>query len=222
VKTAGGLSDKHYPLEVSRKIHSGSGQGSIYATLCWEGIAQKIISILEREKSASITNCFTLQITSRTCNFYVDNKSLVYTHNHKETTTQNVQHIVQAIAERLQTLTQKSESLVFVTGGGLQPSKCLWYTIVWGWNTHGEAYMMPVHQTQSEIWLTVGTTLTLTPLLIQRKETNESSRTLGCYIAPDANTKCEQEILMNKALHLGAAARRRGTTKTEACYKYMV
>jgi hypothetical protein len=81
---------------------------------------------------------------------------------------------------------------------------------------------MPVHQTQAEIWLTVGTTLTLTPLIIQWKETNEESRTLGCYIAPNANTKCEQEILMNKSLHFGAAARRRGTTKTEACYKYMV
>jgi hypothetical protein len=56
VKTAGGLSDKHYPLEVSGKIHSGSGQGSVYATLRWEGITHQIISILEREKSASVTN----------------------------------------------------------------------------------------------------------------------------------------------------------------------
>jgi hypothetical protein len=80
--------------------------------------------------------------------------------------------------------------------------------------------MLPIHQTQAEIWLTVGTTLT--PLLIQRKETNVASKTLGCYIAPDANTKCEHTILMNKALQFGAAARRRGTTKTEAYYKYMV
>jgi hypothetical protein len=79
---------------------------------------------------------------------------------------------------------------------------------------------MPVHQTQAEIWLTVGTTLA--PLLIQLKEMNEAIRTLGCYITPDANTKCEQEVLMNKALHFGAAARRRGTTKKEAYYKYMV
>jgi hypothetical protein len=77
---------------------------------------------------------------------------------------------------RLQTLTHKSERLVFITGGGLQPSKCLWYAIVWGWNANGEAYMQPIHQTQAEIWLTVGTTLT--PLLIQRKERNVASRTL--------------------------------------------
>jgi hypothetical protein len=51
VKTAGGVSDKHYPLEVSGKIHSGSGQGSVYATLCWECITQQIISILEREQA---------------------------------------------------------------------------------------------------------------------------------------------------------------------------
>jgi hypothetical protein len=114
----------------------------------------------------------------------------------------------------------KSEHLVFVTGGGLQPSKCLWYATVWGWNEHGEAFMLPAHQTLAEIWLTVGRTLI--PLLIQRKEINEASRTLGCHIAPDANTKCEQELLMNKALHFGAAARGRGTIKTEAYYKYMV
>jgi hypothetical protein len=220
VKTANGVSSKHYPIEVSGNIHSGSGQGSVYATLCWEGITQQIISILEKEKSASVTNCFTLQITSRTCNFYVDDKSLMCTHDQNESTTQNVKNIVHTIATRLQTLTQKSERLVFVTGGGLQPSKCLWYAIVWGWNEHGEAYMLPVHQTPAEIWLTVGTTLT--PLLIQRKETNETSRTLGCHIAPDANTKTEQQLLMNKALHFGAAARRRGTTKTEAYYKYVV
>jgi hypothetical protein len=80
--------------------------------------------------------------------------------------------------------------------------------------------MLPIHQTRAEIWLTFGTTLT--PLLIQRKETNIASRTLGFYIAPDANTKCEQNGLMNKALQFGAAARRRGTSKTEAYYKYMV
>jgi hypothetical protein len=90
VKTASEVSNKHYPIEVSGNIHSGSGQGSVYATLCWEGITQQIISILEREKSASVTNCFTLRITSRTCNFYVDDKSLMCTHDHNESTTQNV------------------------------------------------------------------------------------------------------------------------------------
>jgi hypothetical protein len=145
VKTASEVSNKHYPIEVSGKIHSGSGQGSVYATLCWEGIIQQIISILERKKSASVTSCFTLQITSRTFNFYVDDKRLVCTHDHNESKTQNVKKIVRTIATRLQTLTRKSERLVFVTGGGLQSSKCLWYAIVWGWNEHGEAYMLPVH-----------------------------------------------------------------------------
>jgi hypothetical protein len=220
VKTANGVSKKHFPIEVSGNIHSRSGQGSVYATLCWEGITQQIISILEWGKSASVTSCFTLQITSITCNFYVNDKRLMFTHDHKESTTQNVKNIVHTITIRLQTLTQKSERLVFLTGGGLQPFTCLWYAIFWGWNEHGEAYMLPVHQTLAEIWLTVGTTLT--PILIQRKATNEASGTLGCHIAPDASTKREQELLMNKALHFGAAARRRGTTKTEAYYKYMV
>jgi hypothetical protein len=91
---------------------------------------------------------------------------------------------------------------------------------VWRWDEHGVAYMLPIHQTPAEIWLTIGSTLT--PLLINQKEMHDAIRTLGCYIAPDANTKCEQEVLMNKALHFGAAARRWGTTKTEAYYKYMV
>jgi hypothetical protein len=81
VKTANGVSKNHDPLEVSGNIHSGVGQGSVYATLCWEGITQQIIAILEREASAQATNFFTLQITSRTCNFYVDDKSLMCTHN---------------------------------------------------------------------------------------------------------------------------------------------
>jgi hypothetical protein len=103
--SANGVSQNHYPLEVSGNIHSGSGQGSVYATLCWEGKTQQIIAILEREASAQATNCFTLQITSRTCNFYVDDKSLICTHNQEETISQNVQTIIQNKATRLQTVT---------------------------------------------------------------------------------------------------------------------
>jgi hypothetical protein len=80
--------------------------------------------------------------------------------------------------------------------------------------------MLPIHQTPAEIWITVGATLS--PLLIARKETHDATRTLGCYLAPDANTKQETEILTNQTLHFGAATRRRGTTKTEAYYKYRI
>jgi hypothetical protein len=44
---------------------------------------------------------------------------------------------------------------------------------------------------------------------------------LGCYLAPDANTKDDENILRNKGLHYGAAQRKRGTSKVEAYYKYM-
>jgi hypothetical protein len=77
VKTAAGTSESYYPLDFSSEIHSGAGQGSVYATLCWEGITHQIIKILKQQKSATVTNCFTLKITSRSCNFYVDNASLI-------------------------------------------------------------------------------------------------------------------------------------------------
>jgi hypothetical protein len=60
IKTASDVSKNHYPLEVSSNIHSGAGQGSVYATLPWEGITPQIIAILEREASAQAMNCFTL------------------------------------------------------------------------------------------------------------------------------------------------------------------
>jgi hypothetical protein len=56
VKTADGICKNHYPLKVSVNIHSGAGKGSVYATLCWEGITQQIIAILEHEGSAQATN----------------------------------------------------------------------------------------------------------------------------------------------------------------------
>jgi hypothetical protein len=87
----------------------------VYATLCWEGITQQIIIILERDKSSSVTNCFNLKVTHRTCNFYVDDKSLICTHDQQETVDQNVQQVVLDLADRLETLTQKSERLVYVT-----------------------------------------------------------------------------------------------------------
>jgi hypothetical protein len=161
-----------------------------------------------------------LKTTSRSCTFYVDDAGLICTHNAAEKTSQNVKCTVLSLAERLQTLTQKSERLVFVTGGALQPQTCLWYALAWGWGEHGIAYMLPVHQTPAEIWLTVGSTLI--PLLIKRKETNEASRNLGCYLATDSNTKQEEEILMNQALHFREAVRRPGTNKTKSYYKYMI
>jgi hypothetical protein len=153
-------------------------------------------------------------------NFYVVDAGLICTQNANETTSQNVKRIVLDLAKRLQTLTQELEGLVFLTGGALQPPKCLWYAITWGWDDNGIAYMLPIHQTPAEIWITVGATLS--PLLIARKETHAATRTLGCYLAPNANTKQETEILTSQALHFGAAARRRGTTKTEAYYKYII
>jgi hypothetical protein len=56
VKTGAGISETFYPLEPGEEIRSGSSQGSVYANLCWEGITQQIIIILEREKSSSVTN----------------------------------------------------------------------------------------------------------------------------------------------------------------------
>jgi hypothetical protein len=106
VKTAAGTSESYYPLEVSSEIHSGAVQGSVYATLCWEGITHQIIKILEQQKSARVTNCFTLKITPRSCNFYVDNAGLICTHNTTETTSQNVKRIVINLAKRLQTLNE--------------------------------------------------------------------------------------------------------------------
>jgi hypothetical protein len=127
----------------------------VYATLCWEGITQQIIIILEREKSSSVTNCFTLKVTHRTCNFYVDDKSLICTHDQQETVDQNVQQVVLDLADRLETLTQKSERLFYVTGGGLQPPKCLWYSIAWGWRDDGKSFMLSIDQTPASIELAV-------------------------------------------------------------------
>jgi hypothetical protein len=149
----------------------------------------------------------------------VDEKSLICTHDQQETVDQNAQQVVIDLADRLETLTQKSERLVYVTGGGLQPPKCLWYSIAWGWRDDGKSFMLSIDQTPASIELTVGDSNT--PLPIQRKRTDKTSRTPGCYLAPDSNTKDEENILRNKGLHYGAAQRKRGTSKVEVYYKYM-
>jgi hypothetical protein len=79
--------------------------------------------------------------------------------------------------------------------------------------------MLSIYQTPVSIELTVGDSNT--PLPIQRKRTDEASRTLGCYLAPDSDTKDEENILWNKGLHYGAVQRKIGTIKVEAYYKYM-
>jgi hypothetical protein len=68
--------------------------------------------------------------------------------------------------------------------------------------------MLSIDQTPASIKLTVCDSNT--PLPIQRKRTDEASRTLGCYLAPDVNTKDEDNILRNKGLHYGAVQCKRG------------
>jgi hypothetical protein len=86
----------------------------------------------------------------------VDDKSLIYTHDQQETVDQNAQQVVLDLADRLEPLTQKSERLVYVTGGGLQPPKCLWYSIAWGWRDDGKTFMLSIDQMPASIELKVG------------------------------------------------------------------
>jgi hypothetical protein len=79
--------------------------------------------------------------------------------------------------------------------------------------------MLSIDQTPTSIELTVGDSDI--PLPIQKKRTDEASRKLGCYLAPNANTKDEENILWNKGLHYCAAQRKRGTSKVYVYYKYM-
>jgi hypothetical protein len=219
LKIGKGISERHYPTDPNT-FHAGAGQGSCFAALCWSAVTTQIYSVLETMDQVTLHHPITLHTTQTNAKGYVDDTSLMVNYNGQESLHHNSQRIGQELASSIQNLGQKAERLLFVSGGALQHPKCHWYLMTWKWDTNGRAHLNPIDATPADMHLTSGRGTE--KIKIERKETSEACKSLGCYPAPDGNQTQQYEVLLKKAMAFGAAARHRATTKTDAYMKHNV
>jgi hypothetical protein len=219
LKIGKGISERYYPTD-PKTFHAGAGQGSCFAALCWSAVTTQIYSVLEKMDQVTLQHPITLHTTKSNAKGYVDDTSLMVNYNGEESIEQNSQRMGQELASSIQALGQKAERLLFVSGGALQHPKCHWYVMTWKWDSQGRAFLNSIVETPADMHLTSGRGTE--EIKIERKETSEACKSLGCYPAPDGNQKKQYDILLKKAMAFGTAARHRGTTKMDAYMKHNV
>jgi hypothetical protein len=174
----------------------------------------QIYIVLEKMDQVTLQHPITLLTTQTNAKGYVDDTSLMVNYNGNESLHHNYQRMGLELASSIQALGQKAERLLFVLGGALQHPKCHWYLMTRKWDPQGRVYLNSITETPADMHLTSGRGTD--NINIERKETSEACKSLGCYPAPDGNQTKQYDVLLRKAMAFGTAARHRATTKTDA------
>ena len=131
VKTLYGISEENYPGTVFEPLF-GTGQGSGASPSAWLTLVAILFQTLDRlvpdrinfsSPSGSLRH-------SRLSDAFVDDTYLGFT---SVSDTESFESLV----DRLQTIAQKWEHLLFLSGGKLNLTKCSWYILRWESFPHG-------------------------------------------------------------------------------------
>ncbi len=119
---------------------------------------------------------------------YITNPALTEAQNK----TEDISHTVQ----RLTTLGQHWERLLFSMGGAINMQKSFWYLMAWTWK-NGQAKLLPPSQIQDTLNMTAGYSAQRqrVPML----DPKDSFRTLGIYISPSGSQTKQAKILRQHA-----------------------
>lgn len=194
----------------------GAGQGSCLAPLLWLSINTILLQILDQLPERVVLKDPASGICHHhhTGNSYVDDTSLMTTLPDDDTPHANAKVVARALADSMAHLGQKAERSLFASGGALQLTKCLWFCITWQWTDHGDARISTIDETPCSMMLTHGRGTDPSP--IERLPPEESTKTLGVYIAPDGNQKKQFEVLVEKAKKFETYANSNSTEPVDA------
>jgi hypothetical protein len=127
VKIGQAVSENIYPLDRNTNQY-GAGQGSCLAPLLWVMMSTAILQILDQVPHKMTLRHPTGKDThERTADTFVDNTSLTVIQAPCTTSIAACQKIRTSIRE----LSQKAERALFMSGGALELTTCLWYLIHW-------------------------------------------------------------------------------------------
>jgi hypothetical protein len=115
----------------------------------------------------------------------VDDLSMIFTHDKKETTHQNTNRITQSLSDMMERTGLKYKKLLHVAGGYLNLPKEHCYILIWKWDNRGISTMNKISDTPKNTNMTHGRDTT--KVKIPSKETMEPFKTLGSHSAPSGS-----------------------------------
>ena len=184
IKTKFGISEAYYTSCDEFPTH-GPGQGSRMGPVLWLIISCLLFTAMfDLCKGASFANPQHTVSLRRTGDGFVDDVTNVCNFGHESLTTS---HSPIQLAARLQQEAQVWERLLWSAGGALELSKCFYYLLCWKFHKDGRPALLSNSELPGcSIQLTSG--LSATPCTIEQKPPTEAHRTLGVWIAPNADS----------------------------------
>ena len=194
IKTLYGISGHQYTNHPLYLLY-GPGQGSTIGPFLWLLCFLLIFNSLSLEAPR-----ITIQSIDRTQTIkfigeaFVDDSGLGtnLTDDEAHGLTSPEAGVEGALIQRLQTLAQEWERLLYSTGGALNLQKCFWFIMSWRW----KGSIATLHtQLTLPAQLTMTSGQDPTPTTIPRIEPTSSFRTLGVFITPSGSNKGAISVL---------------------------
>jgi hypothetical protein len=208
VKTAYGVSERHYGGATCDVPLQGMGQGNGDGPAGWAAVSAPLIQLMVREGFGfSVSTALSNTPIKFACYSFVDDTDLPQTAPDVNTSGLDTLPTIQAGVDMW-------EGGLRATGGALVPSKSHWYLIDFKWQNNKWQYLTK-EEASAELSIRDADGVRHN---LRRCDPSELNETLGIHIAMDGNWKDEIEYLHAKATKFQALIRAGFLTRNKAWY----
>jgi Reverse transcriptase (RNA-dependent DNA polymerase) len=193
-KTYYRLSTMPYKSTPSHGIH-GPGQGGRASPAIWTAISCFLLQCMrENSLGANIVSPHGDQFIQVSSGFVYD---ITHWCIHMDSGHSAADLVEQYLMRHMQDTAQLWEQLLYLTGGKLELSKCVYYPITCSFDSEGAAHLVPPNQLQTTI--TLEDSESKQSFNIATNPCNEAHKTLGVMEQPDVNNTAKFNRLLKKA-----------------------
>lgn len=204
VRTIFGIDKQHYSNLLL--IIYGVLQGSGSAPAIWLAVSILLINTYNKEfLKGGISNPTKESTFSKVLDAFVDDTDLW------DVILKPVS--VSTMEKRINDRANFWNSLLSFTGGQLNYEKCFWYMISWKWDSNGLPQMKTIQESPAEIHLR---DLNNNQVLIQRKETTDSLKTLGIHTSPSGTSTAAYKATVNYLTEMTASIKQHKISHADA------
>ena len=194
VKTNLGISKEYYATSKSHTIH-GPGQGGRSSPGIWTMISCMLIACMRKKSEGANFSDPAREISvSRVCSGFVDDITHIV---NSFTKSLRDEESIEELTHKTQVAAQWWEELLNVTGGKLELQKCFFYLMYWKFDDEGVARLTT--KTESNNTVSIRDSKTGDQVFIDRKDCDETHKTLGAMETPSGDYKAEISRLMSKS-----------------------
>jgi hypothetical protein len=219
IATGYGVSDKTYSSALEKLLY-GIGRGGCASPVIWALLNQLLLTALgDTFDCIRLIAVYGVEEDIRHCDAFVDDTNTGVTND--DTTIEPVDFEVtslnlseEELIWKMQTIIQFILDLLQLTGGDMDPEKCVWFLICHSWK-NGKAQLLTMKESHMGIEITSRSTGTI--LGVKRKSLEEGHRTLGFQISGGGKCNAQKKAMKEKAILYGEAIRNSTMWKGEIC-----